>query len=192
MIVALSERLGSGWRFRLLVLEVEVAPPSGRGVALGIFDITSAPSSAPGEGFSARWLNSAAVGQLSEKTSCLEAARCGLPRLAPCESKSAPPWAHFGSDPILQHDIERLEYAESQLAAEDERDESAPTERRPPSKEFYTLFLATISERFEENARETRATLRYLAGGPIRIAPKNDPWEFVVSCALGRATCPLF
>ena len=92
------------------------------------------------------------------------------------------------SSPAL---AERLEYAESQLAADDQRDESAPGESKPPSKEFYTRFLATISERFEENARETRATLRDLAGGPIRIAPKNNSREFVVSCALSRATCPL-
>ena len=93
------------------------------------------------------------------------------------------------SSPAL---TERLEYAESQLAAEDERDGSAPAQRKPPSKEFYTHFLATISERFQENARETRATLRDLAGGPIRIVPKNNSREFVVTCALSRATCPLF
>jgi site-specific DNA recombinase len=90
------------------------------------------------------------------------------------------------SSPAL---AERLQYAELQLAAEDECDESAPEQRKPPSKEFYSRFLATISERFGENARETRATLRDLAGGPIKIAPKNNSTEFVVSCALSRATC---
>jgi probable addiction module antidote protein len=33
------------------------------------------------------------------------------------------------------------------------RGESAPARCKPPSKEFYKRFLATISERFEENAR---------------------------------------
>jgi DNA invertase Pin-like site-specific DNA recombinase len=93
------------------------------------------------------------------------------------------------SSPAL---AKRLEYAELQLAAEDERDESAPARRKPPSKEFYSRFLASISERFEENARETRATLRDLAGGPIKIAPKNNSGEFIVSCALSRATVGFF
>ena len=95
----------------------------------------------------------------------------------------------LNSSPAL---AERLEYAELQLAAEDEPGERAPAQCKPPSKEFYTRFLATISERFEENARETRATLRDLAGGPIKISPMNDSREFVVSCALSRATCHSF
>jgi hypothetical protein len=92
------------------------------------------------------------------------------------------------SSPAL---AERLAHAELQLAAENGRDESAPAQCKPPSKDFYERFLATISERFEKNARETRAALRDFAGGPIKITPKNDSREFVVSCALSRATCPL-
>ena len=87
---------------------------------------------------------------------------------------------------------ERLEYAELQLAAEDNGDENSLALHKPPLKEFCSRFLATISARFEDSARETRATLRNFAGAPIKIAPKNNSRVFVVSCALSRATCPLF
>jgi hypothetical protein len=77
-------------------------------------------------------------------------------------------------------------------AAEDGGDECSPAPCKSRSKEFYERFLATISERFQENARETRTTLRDLAGGPIKIMPSKDGREFMVCCALSRAAFPLF
>ena len=56
---------------------------------------------------------------------------------------------------------------------------------------FNEYFVATISTRFRENARETRATVSELVGGGVRLIPTQDLRELVVCCGLGGMTLPL-
>jgi hypothetical protein len=75
------------------------------------------------------------------------------------------------SSPAL---ADRLAQAELKLAAEAGNtavDEGAGETRTPKSLEFYEQFVTTISVRFQENSRETRATLSDLIGGVIVRTP---------------------
>lgn len=61
----------------------------------------------------------------------------------------------------------------------------------PRPVQFYEAFIATISKRFKENARETKSILRELLGGDIMLMAGDDLRELVVSCALSDARLPL-
>jgi site-specific DNA recombinase len=93
------------------------------------------------------------------------------------------------SSPAL---ADRLAEAESKLTAEAGStvvDGNAGEIRTPRSLEFYELFVTTISARFHENSRETRATLADLIGGAIRLMPREGTTrELDVCCALSTTT----
>jgi hypothetical protein len=90
---------------------------------------------------------------------------------------------------------ERLTQAELKLEAEEQR---AALEQRvadagstPQSAQFYAQFVSASVKRLEENARETRATLREIVGGRIILMATEDRRELIVCCGLGRTTLPL-
>jgi hypothetical protein len=90
---------------------------------------------------------------------------------------------------------ERLTQAELKPEAEEQR---AALEQRvadagstPQSAQFYAQFVSASVKRLEENARETRATLREIVGGRIILMATEDRRELIVFCGLGRTTLPL-
>lgn len=95
------------------------------------------------------------------------------------------------SSPAIAH---RLLQAESKLSAMEQEGIAhfrASDVSPPRPVQFYEAFIATISKRFKENARETKSILRELLGGDIMLMASDDLRELVVSCALSDARLPL-
>jgi hypothetical protein len=123
--------------------------------------------------------------------STLQLRRAGFGNFAmKCQTSSTPlRTAALRSSPML---AERLTQAESKPAAEEERATlNLMQMSAPQSPQFHEHFVATASRRFKENARETRATLRELVDGEVRLVPTDGLQELVVRCALSRTTLPV-
>jgi len=61
----------------------------------------------------------------------------------------------------------------------------------PQSPQFYEHFVAMVSRRLKENARETRAALSELVGGEVGFLPTDGLQELVVRCALSTTMLPV-